>query len=205
MFNQGGYSVQKILQESATNMGSKINLLEYEWLLNAKFGIWMGQFFKSVPNLCQNFGKVWWFCSKFDLVPYTVNISWDGADSFANHLKKKSGKINPLASSYQSCNHNQDCQLFELRSFQVGMVDLILFLIQSIFHGANSFANHHKKKSGKQTFSQFLPNPQSQSRLLILSFEVFKLVWLIWFCSLYNQYFMGQTALQIISRRNLVK
>ena len=42
-------------------MGSKTSLLVYEWppikIQYAKFGIWMGQFFKIFPNLNQNWFK----------------------------------------------------------------------------------------------------------------------------------------------------
>ena len=51
----GGYLVQKTLQRCAANMGSKINLLVYEWpLIRCKIWYMNGSIF---PNLSQNWLK----------------------------------------------------------------------------------------------------------------------------------------------------
>ena len=60
---EGRYSVQKTLWGCATNMGSKISLLVYEWSL-IKCQIWYvnGSIYKSFPNLSQiglNLRKFW--------------------------------------------------------------------------------------------------------------------------------------------------
>ena len=58
MARGGGYSVQKTLRRRATNMGSKISLLVYEWpLKNVEFGIWMGWFFSKFSPIWTKIGS----------------------------------------------------------------------------------------------------------------------------------------------------
>ena len=85
-----GYLLQTTLRGCAANMGSKISLLVYKWpltLQNAKFGTWLGGFFKICPNfeiwakMDSNLRKIGLFCSKFGteldrLVYEWVFFSW---------------------------------------------------------------------------------------------------------------------------------
>ena len=84
-----GYSLQKTLRGHATNMGSKISLLVYEWPL-IKNRIWymngwicqnFPKFEPKVAQIKENFGKIGRLCSKFSLklgrlVNEWVTFSW---------------------------------------------------------------------------------------------------------------------------------
>ena len=84
-WNPGGYLVQKTLQGCATNMGSKISLLVYEWPL-IKCTIWYmnGLIFQNLAKFGSNLRKFCTklvICSKFgqklgQLVYEWVTFSW---------------------------------------------------------------------------------------------------------------------------------
>ena len=85
-WNLGGCNlVQKTLRGFAANMGSKINLLVYEWpLLKCKSGIWMGWFFKIWPNLSQNWLKFKKILEKIG--NFVQNLAQNWADWYMNGL-----------------------------------------------------------------------------------------------------------------------
>ena len=80
----GGYLAQKTLRGCAANMDSKISLLVYEWpLKNEKSGIWMGRFFKILPNLSQlaQFKKI-----LEKICNFVQNLAQNWADWYMNGL-----------------------------------------------------------------------------------------------------------------------